>query len=339
MSDCMVTIIVPVYKVEKYLERCLDSILRQSYKNLEIILVDDCSPDKSPELCDAWAARDSRIRVIHKAQNEGAGLARNTGLDYANGEYVLFVDCDDYIDPETVSTCLRTAVETSAEVVVFGNCNVDAAGRMQYYGVSERRVFGGKQVLENFLPNLLDADPSFAHASPVARAMLLAMAPIRDHHWRFVSERTVASEDMYSLAVLFRYVRCVTVIPEPLYYYCENEVSLTHSLQINAYERIRTFNSEMQKLFSEPGYGTENSYRATNLYLSYTIAVLKQIAAAENDAAIRLRKIRQIVDDPMLQCALKKVKNRRQKMTREILFFAMRRRLYRICDFLIKAKA
>lgn len=93
----LLSVIIPVYRVENYLDRCLRSITEQTYRNLEIILVDDGSPDNSGAICDAWAAKDSRIRVIHK-ENAGAGAARNTGLDAATGEIVSMVDSDDYLE-------------------------------------------------------------------------------------------------------------------------------------------------------------------------------------------------------------------------------------------------
>ena len=93
----LISVILPVYRVEKYLDRCLQSITEQTYRNLEIILVDDGSPDNSGVICDAWAEKDSRIRVIHK-ENAGAGAARNTGLDAATGEIVSMIDSDDYLE-------------------------------------------------------------------------------------------------------------------------------------------------------------------------------------------------------------------------------------------------
>ena len=92
----LISVILPVYRVEKYLDRCLQSITGQTYRNLEIILVDDGSPDSSGAMCDAWAEKDSRIRVIHK-ENAGAGAARNTGLDAAAGEIISMIDSDDYL--------------------------------------------------------------------------------------------------------------------------------------------------------------------------------------------------------------------------------------------------
>lgn len=98
-QDPMISVIVPIYNVEPYLDKCIGSIVNQSYKNLEIILVDDGSPDRCPEICDQWATRDNRIRVIHK-ENGGGGSARNAGLDVATGELIAFVDSDDYVSED-----------------------------------------------------------------------------------------------------------------------------------------------------------------------------------------------------------------------------------------------
>lgn len=95
----LISVIVPVYKVEKYLDRCVQSIVDQTYRNLEIILVDDGSPDNCPAMCDIWAAKDDRIRVIHQ-KNAGSGAARNAALDIAGGELIAFVDSDDYLAPD-----------------------------------------------------------------------------------------------------------------------------------------------------------------------------------------------------------------------------------------------
>ena len=95
----LISVIVPVYDVEKYLDRCVESIVNQTYQNLEIILVDDGSPDNCPAMCDNWAEKDSRIKVIHK-KNGGLSDARNAGMEIVTGEFIGFVDSDDWIEPE-----------------------------------------------------------------------------------------------------------------------------------------------------------------------------------------------------------------------------------------------
>ena len=114
----LVSIIVPIYKVEEYLDVCVQSIRCQTYPCLEIILVDDGSPDSCPQLCDRYAREDSRITVIHK-KNGGLGDARNAGAKRAQGKYLLFVDSDDRIREDLVSITVQTAEDSGADVVIF----------------------------------------------------------------------------------------------------------------------------------------------------------------------------------------------------------------------------
>ncbi len=112
-----ISIIVPIYKVEDYLDRCVKSLIAQTYKNIEIILVDDGSPDGCPQKCDDWAARDDRIIVIHK-ENGGLSDARNAGIRIAKGEYLLFVDSDDYIELDSCEKFITIAEKTHADIIV-----------------------------------------------------------------------------------------------------------------------------------------------------------------------------------------------------------------------------
>ena len=119
-SKPLVSIVVPIYKVAPLLDRCVSSLVSQTYENIEVFLVDDGSPDESPAKCDAWAAKDQRVNVIHK-KNEGVSVARNTGLDAAHGEYVWFVDGDDYVAPNAVEELVKRAECTSADIVFCSN--------------------------------------------------------------------------------------------------------------------------------------------------------------------------------------------------------------------------
>ena len=116
MEQDLISIIVPIYKVETYLDQCVSSIVEQTYQNLEIILVDDGSPDRCPAMCDEWAAKDSRIRVIHKP-NGGLSDARNAGLDVCRGEYVAFIDSDDWLELNYVEKMLKAAQTKQADIV------------------------------------------------------------------------------------------------------------------------------------------------------------------------------------------------------------------------------
>ena len=146
----MISVIVPVYKAEKYIESCVQSILSQTYGNFELILVEDGSPDHSGEICDALAKTDTRIRVIHK-ENGGAATARNAGLDAAKGEYIAFIDGDDCVHPKYLEFLLRLQRETNAD---FAMCYYDFfteggdwfndEPRMEY------ELLNGAELLENF---------------------------------------------------------------------------------------------------------------------------------------------------------------------------------------------
>ena len=115
----MISIIVPVYNVEPYLDQCVRSIIEQTYTDLEIILVDDGSPDNCPAMCDAWAEKDRRIKVVHK-QNGGLSDARNAGMDIASGEYIGFVDSDDWLEPDILESALKQLVQANADIIAFG---------------------------------------------------------------------------------------------------------------------------------------------------------------------------------------------------------------------------
>ncbi len=123
-----VSIVVPVYNIKDYLEKCVDSILRQTERDFELLLVDDGSTDGSGELCDALAERDGRIRVIHQ-ENKGLGGARNTGIEEARGEWLLLVDSDDWIEPEILEKALEAAKRENADMVLFGFRSVDLQGK------------------------------------------------------------------------------------------------------------------------------------------------------------------------------------------------------------------
>ena len=116
----LISVIVPIYKVEKYLAICVDSLLRQSYGNLEVILVDDGSPDECPAICDKYQNKDNRIKVIHK-KNGGLSDARNVGLDIAQGEYVAFVDSDDFVDEDYIYKLYNALQQNRTSIAVWVN--------------------------------------------------------------------------------------------------------------------------------------------------------------------------------------------------------------------------
>lgn len=146
-----VSVIIPIYNVEKYLRRCVDSVLNQTYKNIEVILVDDGSPDGCPQICDCYAAQDDRVKVIHK-QNGGLSSARNAGLDSSpSGDYVTFVDSDDWIAPNYYEYCVQRLEENEADVIQV-DYTLATYNKIVKKNPSERvALYEGKAILQYYL--------------------------------------------------------------------------------------------------------------------------------------------------------------------------------------------
>lgn len=151
MNEQIISVIIPVYKVEPYLRKCLDSVVGQTYRNLEIILVDDGSPDNCGAICDEYAAKDGRIKVIHQ-QNAGLSAARNAGLRIASGEYLGFVDSDDWIEPEMFGTLLNGLRDTSTDIAVCGRYEEYKDHKVPYCW-PEVQVLDTEQALGELLRN------------------------------------------------------------------------------------------------------------------------------------------------------------------------------------------
>lgn len=131
-----VSIIVAVYNVERYIHRCIDSLLKQTYRNIEIILVDDGSTDGSPAICDEYAAKDNRVKVIHKP-NGGVSTARQAGLDACTGDYVIHADPDDYVDADMIESLLTEALTTDADIVTCDFYMNEQVMKQHYKGSAE----------------------------------------------------------------------------------------------------------------------------------------------------------------------------------------------------------
>lgn len=152
----MVSVIVPVYNVKPYLRKCLDSVVGQTYRNLEILIVDDGSTDGSGSICDEYTSDDNRVRVIHQI-NKGLSEARNSGIDIATGEYILFVDGDDWIEPSTVECLLQACVENEADVSCCGHYKEFVDRTTAQPLVTELKIYEGDEIVISAMKG------SFAH--------------------------------------------------------------------------------------------------------------------------------------------------------------------------------
>ena len=216
----LVSIIVPVYNVENYLPKCLESLRRQTWPALEIWLVNDGSTDGSPALCRAAAAEDARFHVLEQA-NAGVSAARNAGLAQATGKYLQFVDSDDWLADGACETLVRAAESAGAEMVVAHFYRVNS-GRMATHG-----SIPGRQLLtrQEFAEEMLKAPANFYYG--VLWNKLYCRNIVEGHAMRFEPDISWCEDFMFNLEYL-KYARLVQTIPEPVYYYLKREDSLVN---------------------------------------------------------------------------------------------------------------
>ena len=338
MGNALISIVVPVYNVEEYLDRCVESIASQTYSNLEIILVDDGSPDECPKICDEWAAKDRRIKVIHK-KNEGLGMARNTGIENATGEYICFFDSDDYVAPTLIEKAYKAVREECADLVCFGYASVSIRGTVYKERIPqvETRVYSGETIQDRLLPAYIGPDPQTGQdmgLTLTAWSMMFAMKLIRRASWRFVSEREIISEDIYSLLALYKNVQKVVLLPEALYYHCDNRTSITRSYRPDRYERIKHFYMKCIELCEECGYTQEVNRRCLEAFLGNAIGAMKlEVACFGFRNAIK--RLRQIIDDDIMQGVMKEKRGDRVNPRKYLLYWTIRNKCYSLCYLLL----
>lgn len=214
MNEEKISIIVPVYNVEAYLEKCVESILKQTYTNLEILLVNDGSTDKSGELCDKLALRDHRIRVIHK-ENGGLSDARNRGIDEASSNLIGFIDSDDYIDEDMYETLYRQMVASKADLSMCGHYDV-------YHQISE------KQVAEIKTWELMPEEA----IKMVMEAKILSVTAVNKLYKKALFEQLrfrigKIAEDAFIMVDLIHQCSKIVATNEKKYYYVHRENSIT----------------------------------------------------------------------------------------------------------------
>lgn len=293
-----VAVVIPVYNAEKYLRRCVSSIQYQTYKNLEIILIDDGSKDKSPQICDELQKSDRRIRVVHK-KNEGAGKSRNKGIDLATGDYILFVDSDDYIKNTLVEKCLNVIDNEPASMVMFGIEDVDEQENKigEKVPYTDKKVFRKDEITNQVLPELLFSPAKNVRnlETPASMAHFYSMDIIRKIGWHFVSEREYISEDIYSILKLYRYIEKFIVIDEPLYCYRHGHESLSSSSRLLDYTLIRKFYKQCIDLCKKNNYNLDVINNASRPYLSFTITCLKLKARQKKNIMTKRMELNEIL--------------------------------------------
>lgn len=233
-----VSIIIPVYNVEKYLDKCIESAIRQTLQDIEIILVDDGSPDNCPKLCDEYAKADSCIKVIHK-KNEGLGFARNSGLEIATGEYVTFLDSDDFVDLEAYEELYNIAKENSLDIIRF-ECNRFI--NENNYRIGSRykdkvEIHTGTDILREialniFAPSVYSPKESLRFNGSSCFA-LFRREIITNNKIVFPSEREILGEDYIFCFKFMLFANRFGFIDRTYYHYRINPDSLTQKAKLD----------------------------------------------------------------------------------------------------------
>ena len=243
-----VSVVVPVYNVEQYLQQCVDSLLKQTYKDIEIILVDDGSKDNSPAMCDDYSQKyPDMIKTIHKA-NGGLGLARNTGMEYAKGEFVIFIDSDDYADEDLIERLVKSADKYNAQVVIGGFKRVDSSGKILFKEEYQEQVYTGEDVINKLFMRMLGSSPERSDAVRMSVwNALYSMKIIEECHARFPSERKLISEDIIFDSEFYPHVQRGVIISSTAYNYRVNEQSLTGKYRPDRFEKVMVLYEELEK--------------------------------------------------------------------------------------------
>lgn len=233
----MISVVVPVYNVAPYLEWCVQSVLRQTYKDLEVILVDDGSTDGSSELCDQLASADTRVHVVHQ-KNQGLSGARNTGIRQATGEYIAFIDSDDeWLFDDGLEKLLKTACDNK-DLIIFKGVNIWKNG--------SRTPFGDYDVAN--ISHLPDAQAVFSHLVEaqlfqMSACFLLVRRKLLTDNGLFFPHGLISEDVQWSL-ILWQYAHSVCVTNLEFYGYCHREDSITTTVSIRAdesYDKIFTY--------------------------------------------------------------------------------------------------
>ncbi|MGV3467190.1 MAG: glycosyltransferase family 2 protein [Heyndrickxia sp.] len=292
-----VSVVIPIYKVEKYLRRCINSVLNQTYSNIEIILVNDGSPDSCGEIADEYAERDKRIIVIHK-ENGGLSDARNSGLSYATGEYILFVDSDDWLDHQMIKKMMDICQHFKA----------DAVQSAFYYAYDDYLLFDNRYYSQKHPPIILDNKSLMSEliinerVKNFAWGKLLKTNKIKDLPF----EKGVLFEDVYWAHKVMKRMNSYVIVNQPMYFYYQRKDSIVSTYTAKNLDIIRGL--QERHTFIERFYPelTEASYLGIlkNCLIHYNLLAINR---TKDKGAIHRKKLSNIINQnyQMLKDAVK----------------------------------
>lgn len=336
-----VSIIVPCWGVEKYLDRCVESLVNQTLREIEIILVDDESPDRVPEMCDAWAEKDSRIKVVHK-KNGGLGFACNSGLDVATGDYVAFCDSDDWVELETYESLYVTACKTKADAVYSGIQTIDDAGVVRLMNQPKKfEVMTEKDRILEYAMDMICSraeDPVESHIAMSAKIVLYNRSLIEKFNLRFESERKLISEDLiWNIDILGRSSIVVT-LPQTFYYYYNNTNSISKKVRLDRFMFFKSIRLELlrrTRMLDFPGLVVE---RIDRMYLRHVRSDIRTILMSKNSFFLRYKLALERAGDSMTQDVIKSYPTNKLTKKQQVIIELIKQRMiipiYLLCKFM-----
>ena len=235
-----VSMILPIYNVEDYLEKCVESVRNQTYKNLQIILVDDGAKDSCPQICDRLAQEDSRIKVIHK-ENGGLSSARNAGYKAADGDYLMYIDSDDVIKPDIVEKCIVRARQENADMVIFGYEKVDEIGHVLETCTWGDKVLNHNEMIEYLYEGITQMSFGYAWNKLYKKSVL-------DESGVLADSEIIDREDLVYNMELLPYLRKVVYLDYAGYEYLQRNSSLLHNSNLARLKGIEYFVRRMKNI-------------------------------------------------------------------------------------------
>ncbi len=314
-----VSIVVPVYNVEKYIGRCLESLIHQTLQEIEIIIVNDGSTDSSLKICNKYAERDNRIRVFSK-QNEGLGLTRNYGIRKAKGEYIAFLDSDDYIDVDFYEKMYTIVKEKNVESCFAEIKQVDNNGNIRIFDKIpfQEEVVESKSVLYNILHEYTKKCEKKFMQMCVWRT-IYKRETIEKLQLKFVSEREYISEDIIFNIDFLMQSKKTTFARDTYYYYCFNGISLTNKYKNDRLEKDIILYKELKKRLKKYNEYENLKIGLDNFFLGYVRALIKQESGKGSpyNYKIKIKKIKEIINNTDIK---EIIKSRRYETLKRFIY-------------------
>lgn len=323
------TIIIPIYNVERYLDQCVQSVLGQTLKDLEVILVDDGSPGHCPQMCDEYARQDSRVCVIHK-KNAGLGWARNSGLDMATGEYVTFLDSDDYVDLDTYKTVCDIADDKGLDTVRF-ICNrfKDDGSHSPEIKDASLTICDSPREIKRYALSIFD--PNKPEENPTGGSACMAvykMSVIREHGLQFLSEREYLSEDYAFNFSFYQYAHAIGYLPNTYYHYRVNMGSTTRKVRFDKMAMAEKYCRYVSRMIADFGYSKEDQYYADSYYVGEARGVTLQVFKSSLSMAEKRKWFREEVVAPYFKEVFARFPSERLPLKQRITFYTMKLHLF-----------